>query len=377
MIGVALTIVLAAAFLHTGWNYYLAKTMGMIRLELKQVVRIIIRTLGLLAILGVLAGCGNKEVRFSGRTMGTVYHIKVVAPYFKQTAYLKKEIEQRLREINRSMSTYIPDSEISRFNNALQVDLPICISNDFYHVLTVSATLYHITQGAWDGTVRPLIALWGFDSSKKTERIPAQEEIDTVLQNIGFDKIIIKDNQCLIKKNPQIALDLGSIAKGFGSDQIAAMLRKQGFDNFLVEIGGEVYASGVRQDGQKWRIGVNTPLKEAAYNQVYKMVVLKNKALATSGDYRKFFVKNGQHYSHVLDPRTGYPVQNGVISVSVMADDCTFADGLATALMVMGYSDGLALVKRLDDVECLIVTQSENGRLNNYYSPGFSVENEM
>ena len=340
-------------------------------------MRIIIRTLGLLAILGLLAGCGSKEVRFSGRTMGTVYHIKVVAPYFKQTAFLKKEIEQRLREINLSMSTYIPDSEISRFNNISQVDRPICISNDFYYVLTVSARLYQITHRAWDGTVRPLIALWGFDIPEKTERIPAQKEIDTVLQNIGFDNIIIQDNQCLIKKNPQIALDLGSIAKGFGTDQIAAMLRKQGFDNFLVEIGGEVYASGVRQNGHEWRIGVNTPLKEAAYNQVYKMVTLKNKALATSGDYRKFFVKSGQRYSHVLDPRTGYPVQNGVISVSVMADDCTLADGLATALMVMGPDDGLALVKHLDGVECMLVTQSDDGHLNNYYSSGFNVENEM
>ncbi len=309
--------------------------------------------------------------------MGTTYHIKVVASYFKQTGHLKKEIEQRLREINQSMSTYIPDSEISRFNNALQDDLPICISNDFYKVLTVSATLYQMTQGAWDGTVRPLIALWGFASNKKTEHIPTQQEINTILQNIGFDKLIIKDNQCLLKKNPQLALDLGSIAKGFGTDQIAAMLRKQGFDNFLVEIGGEVYASGVRHDGQKWRIGVNTPLKEAVYNQVYKMVTLKNKALATSGDYRNFFEKGGRRYSHVLDPRTGYPVQNGVISVSVMANDCTFADGLATALMVMGPSDGLALVKRLNDVECLIVTQSEDGGLNNYYSAGFSVDNEI
>ena len=308
--------------------------------------------------------------------MGTTYHIKVVVSYFKQTDYLKKEIEQRLREINRSMSTYIPDSEISRFNTALKADLPICISDDFYNVLTVSATLYQMTQGAWDGTVRPLVALWGFGGRKQTERIPTQEEIDTVLRNIGFDKIVIQKNKCLIKKNPRIALDLGSIAKGFGTDQIAAMLRKQGFDNFLVEIGGEVYASGVRQDGQKWRIGVNTPHKESAYDQVYKMVTLKDRALATSGDYRNFFEKDGRRYSHVLDPCTGYPVQNGVISVSVMANDCTFADGLATALMVMGPDDGLALVKCLNDVECLIVTQSEDGCLNNYYSPGFRVEND-
>jgi len=339
-------------------------------------MRIIIRTFGLLAVFGLMtAGCGSsKEVRFSGRTMGTVYHIKVVASCFKPTGHLKKKIEQRLREINRSMSTYIPDSEISRFNHASSNNAPFCISTDFYNVLTVSRTLYQMTQGAWDGTVRPLVSLWGFGGRKKLKRVPTREEINAALQNIGFDMIIIEKNQCLIKKNPRIALDLGSIAKGFGTDQIAALLRKQGFDNFLVEIGGEVYASGVRQDGQKWRIGVNTPSEAAAYNQVYKMVPLKNKALATSGDYRQFFEKDGRRYSHVLDPRTGYPVQNGVISVSVMANDCTFADGLATALMVMGAGDGLALVKHLNGVECLIVTRSTDGRLKNYYSPGFRVE---
>lgn len=337
-------------------------------------MRTLIRTLGLLAVISFSAGCDSgRIVLFEGRTMGTTFHIKVVVPHFKKTSHLNKRIEQRLLEINQSMSTYIPTSEISRFNNSLQTNQPICVSNDFFNVLTVSADLYKMTQGAWDGTVRPLVALWGFNRKKPIEKIPSQEQIDHVLEDIGFDKIFIQPDQCLIKRNPRIALDLGSIAKGFGVDQIADLLLNQGFANFLVEIGGEVMAAGLRPDGRPWQIGVNTPLKEAAYDQVYQMVPLKDQALATSGDYRQFFEKNGRRYSHVIDPRTGYPVQNNVVSASVVASDCTFADGLATALMVMGPDEGLALVERLKNVECLIVTQAQDGHLHNHYSSGFQM----
>lgn len=335
-------------------------------------IRTLIRTLVLLAAVSFGAGCGDgRIVRFEGRTMGTTFHIKVVASYFKSTSHLKKKIEQRLLEINKSMSTYRPDSEISRFNNSIQTQKPICISDDFYNVLTVCTDLYQMTRGAWDGTVRPLVTLWGFSRSKPIDRIPTPEEINNILRDIGFDKIIIQDNRCLVKTNPKLALDLGSIAKGFGVDQIAALLRNQGFDRFLVEIGGEVAASGVRPDGRPWRIGVNTPLKDAALDQVYQTVELIDQAMATSGDYRRFFEKDGRRYSHVIDPRTGYPVRNGVVSASVMAANCTLADGLATALMVMGVDQSLALVERLEKVECLLVTQSKDGRLHNHYSSGF------
>ena len=148
------------------------------------------------------------------------------------------------------------------------------------------------------------------------------------------------------------------------------LIRTNGIENFLVEIGGEVFASGLRKDGKQWRIGINRPQKDAPYDQVFKVLTLQDKAFATSGDYRNYFEIDGKRFSHILDPNNGYPVTNGVVSVSIMSDTCTFADGLATAVMVLGPEKGLKLVNSLDNTECLIVVQ-KNGALNDYYSKGF------
>jgi thiamine biosynthesis lipoprotein len=168
---------------------------------------------------------------------------------------------------------------------------------------------------------------------------------------------------------------LNAIAKGFGVDQISELLAAAGFQNYLVEIGGEVFAAGVRADGKNWRVGINRPRKDAAFNEVYKAVSIANRAFATSGDYRNFFEIDGVRYSHVIDPRSGYPVSNGVVSVSIIADNCTLADGLATAIMVMGAEKGVQLVNRLDNVECFIVIENPDGCLLDLYSPGFDRKN--
>ena len=152
----------------------------------------------------------------------------------------------------------------------------------------------------------------------------------------------------------------------------ADLIRKEGFDNYLVEIGGEVFASGYRPDGKQWRIGINRPKPDAAFHDVYKVVNLYNRAFATSGDYRNFFVLDGTRYSHIIDPRTGYPVSNGVVSVTIIAPDCTFADGLATAIVVMGVEKGIELINRLDAVEGLIVIEKNDGELADYFSSGFT-----
>jgi thiamine biosynthesis lipoprotein len=192
------------------------------------------------------------------------------------------------------------------------------------------------------------------------------------LANIGFNQIEISADRSLIKNKASISLDLASIAKGYGVDAVAVLIRESGIDNFLVEIGGEVLAAGKRKDGHRWRVGINQPLNNAAYDKIYKIVNLHDKAMATSGDYRIFFESGGKRYSHVMDPRTGYPVSNGVVSVSIVADTCTFADGMATALIVLGPQRGLDLINGLDNVESLIVVQQQNGVLVDYYSQGFA-----
>jgi thiamine biosynthesis lipoprotein len=323
-----------------------------------------------------LTGCSTrKETIFSGHTMGTTYRVKVVGGYFQRTGGLQAKIDRRLKAINQSMSTYIADSEISQFNGLKKADTRFEVSNDFLQVMRVAANIYRLSDGAWDATVDPLVNLWGFGPKDAGGTIPNNQLIVKLIKNVGFDFIQMLDDRYLLKTNPSVTLDLGSIAKGFGVDQIAELIRTEGFKDFLVEIGGEVYAAGFRKDGRPWRVGVNRPQKDAPVNQVYKVVPLTDKAMATSGDYRSFFEINGQRYSHVIDPRTGRPVANGVVSASVMADNCTFADGLATAMMVMGHANGLALVDRLDGVECFIVVRQADNTLRDYYSKGFATEN--
>ncbi|MDP2862518.1 MAG: FAD:protein FMN transferase [Desulfobacterales bacterium] len=302
--------------------------------------------------------------------MGTTYNIKVVTWFYKDTAELKDKIEKSLKDVNNSMSVFISESEISRFN-AFNSQDKFIITEDFLNVMIVARRIYELSGGAWDGTVYPLVDLWGFGRTEKEKQVPQKKEIEDRLANVGFDKIEISESGYLVKRNPSVGLDLASIAKGYGVDEIADVIRKEGIDNFLVEIGGEVYASGLRKDGGYWRIGINRPDKDVPFDEVYKTVMLKNKGLATSGDYRNYFEKEGAVYTHVLDPKTGYPVTNGVVSVSVIADNCTFADGLATAIMVMGYKKGLELADKIPGVECFIVIKDKDGKLTDYFSKGF------
>ena len=328
----------------------------------------------LLFFVFLFAGCGlKKEVSLSGKTMGTTYHITAVAGLFISTKNLKDQIDMRLDEINKSMSTFRKDSEISRFNAHQNVGEKFKISEDFYNVMIVAKMIYEETGGAWDGTVKPLVDLWGFGKSENRHTIPEKSRIAALLSNIGFNNIEIFAGHYLAKKNTTITLDLASIAKGYGVDQVAALIRANGIHNFLVEIGGEVFAAGFRKDGKEWRIGINKPQKNAPIDQVYKVLNLQDKGFATSGDYRNYFEVNQKRFSHVIDPRNGYPVDNGVVSVSIIANTCTFADGLATAVMVLGHKKGIDLVNRLDNAECFIVVNREDGALIDHYSKGFQI----
>lgn len=304
--------------------------------------------------------------------MGTTFHITVVTK--DDIRQLEERINKRLIEINKSMSTYDSESELSRFNRMTEVGRPFPVSVDFLKVMTVAAKLNELSGGAWDGTVNPLVNLWGFGSQKVTPQVPDPRKIKALLPELGFRHIEISGDGALIKHRRTVTLDLASIAKGYGVDQVATVISDAGIKHFLVEIGGEIYARGQRLDGSPWRIGINTPKPRSGATEVYKVVAISDRAFATSGDYRNFFEEGGRRYSHILDPRTGRAVENGVVSATVIAPTCTFADGLATALMVMGPEKGLALVNRLPDVECLIIVEETRGNLSEYPSKGFRAE---
>lgn len=330
-----------------------------------------------LVLLLILTSClDRREIRLTGRTMGTAYHITVIGGYFTAAAPLQKAIDARLAAIETSMSTYRPDSEISRFNQIKSSGQPFPISRDFYRVMALSQNLFRITRGAWDGTLYPLIDAWGFGPTPRPgNRPPADATIRDLLALVGFQHIEVHPDGHLRKRLPAVTLDLASVAKGYAVDAVAELLRAEGFTDYIVEIGGEVYAAGVRIDGKPWRVGINAPEAGAAFNQVYRVVHLQDRAFATSGDYRNFFEIDGRRYAHIIDPRTGYPVSNGVVSVSVTAETCALADGLATALVVLGAADGVELVDRLEEVECLVITRDEHGRLHDHLSQGFAAAN--
>lgn len=338
-----------------------------------SLLRAAVLTLGMLTALLCTACQARKELRLSGETMGTTYHIKVVAGLFTFGADLQKKIDDRLAAINRSMSTYDPTSEISRFNAIESTSASFSPSDDFLNVLQVAAELHRLTDGAWDGTLDPLVNLWGFGRQGTVNRIPPDDEIQRVLAWVGFGRIRLEPSGTIGKTDRAVTLDLASIAKGYGVDAIVRMLGDQGFADFLVEIGGEVYARGHRKDGRSWRIGINRPDRRAAINDVYRAVPLTDQAMATSGDYRIFFRIGDQSFGHILDPRTGRPVTNNVVSATVVASNCTVADGLATALMVMGPVKGVALVNRLPSVACLIVVRQHDGTITDYPSSGFVI----
>jgi len=331
-------------------------------------------TLGLFLAVGAVGCAPRADHRLEGRTMGTTYHVTVVTSGHGAVDGLQDAIDRRLDEVNRQLSTWIEGSEISRFNRSAETGKEFPISEDFLRVMTAAAQIHTLSGGAWDGTVSPLVILWGFGPGGPAFRAPSPERIAAALDEVGFDKIEVREAGVLVKRHAAVTVDLSSIAKGYGVDAVAEVLREAGFADFLVEIGGEVFAAGARRDGGAWRVGVNRPDPGADPGEVYKVVPLGDQALATSGDYRSYVLEDGRRRSHVIDPRTGQPVTNGVVSASVLAPSCMLADGLATAVMVMGPEAGLALVERLDEVEALIIVGRQGGFLEEHPSSGFRTQ---
>jgi thiamine biosynthesis lipoprotein len=338
-------------------------------------------SIGIVAAL-VLAGCGQddlREIRLSGLTMGTTYSVKAVvsASDPSDEAELKPEIERLLREISRQMSTYVVDSEISLFNESQSTE-PFLVSSEFAGVVQRAIRWSGESGGAFDITILPLLDLWGFGPKQKlpllTGDLPTKELLQQTLQWVGFEKLSIS-NDSLVKAHPALKIDLGAIAKGYGVDAVFEWMLARGFDRLMVEIGGEVRASGKNLRGSDWKIGVRKPIPRSGSEgqAVLQWILpLRGQAVATSGDYESFFELDGQVFSHEIDPRTGYPARNGVASVTVVAPNCMDADALATALMVLGLEKGMELIESLGGYEALVVIREQDG-LRWQASPGMQL----
>ncbi|MCK5059445.1 MAG: FAD:protein FMN transferase [Candidatus Aminicenantes bacterium] len=305
----------------------------------------------LLAVVITFYHCseGKKPVEIQvvrGRTMGTFFTIK----YFdrretsQDAAEAKREMENGiynvLKTVNRQMSTYIADSEISRFNRYGQNDW-FEISADLAEVIANAQQVSQISGGAFDITVGPLVNLWGFGPELKPEKIPSDEKIKEVMGFTGYRKLAVRLSPPAVKKTqPEVFCDLAGIAKGYGVDKVAEYLEAQGIDDYLVEIGGEVRAKGKKEANSWWRLGIAAPDGSSG---ILKAFPLKNKAMATSGDYHNYFEEDGIRYSHTIDPGTGKSITHKLVSVTVVHASCMFADAMATAINVLGPEQGYEL----------------------------------
>ena len=276
-------------------------------------------------------------VTITGRTMGTTYSVKYLDNSTKDIEEVKADITRILKTVNAQMSTYIPSSELSKFNSVRDTSW-YQISYDLAFVINKSLEICKLSGGALDITVGPIVNLWGFGPDNKPTAIPSDSAINEALKSVGWHNIKVSlDPPRVKKKLPEIYCDLSSTAKGFGVDKVSGYLSSLGVDNYLVEIGGELKARGKKLLKQKWRVGIAKPDNNAT---VQEIIILSNSAMATSGDYWNYFEENGVRYSHTVDPTTGRPITHKLASITVIAESCLMADGLATAMDVMGDKKG-------------------------------------
>jgi thiamine biosynthesis lipoprotein len=327
----------------------------------------------LLIFIPALNGCSSKvsqleQQKIAGTTMGTSYSVQF---YFSQaqkrvtaqqkTLNLKFAVEQRLEAIEQSMSTYRKNSEISLLNQS-KVNEWQAVSKDLMFVLQAAQSVSELTQGVFDVTVGPLVNLWGFGPEYSLRDKPKQVEISNLLkQGVGYQFLKLDQNTLRVKKLKPLKVDLSAIAKGYAVDSIAKILSEQGIENYLVEIGGELKASGYKPNKQQWRVAVEKPILDvlATQREIESVLPLFNIAIASSGDYRNYFEQDGIVYSHTINPKTGMPVSHGLASVSVLHDSCMQADALATAFMVLGPKKTLLLANEQGLPVLLIVREAD------------------
>lgn len=325
------------------------------------------RYLFLVTVALLLISCSNKNDQYTqlnGEVFGTYYSI-----HYQSDQDYRSEIEGRLNEYAKGVSKYDPTSEVSDFNQNGKVHF----RSPYLKALFQKAKkLYQVSNGALDPTLMPLIEAWGFGTADPSN--PDSAQVDSLLQWVDFNSIIFTDST-LENSKPGVTLDINAVGEGYGIDLVGEWLKSKGIVDFKVEIGGEVLCHGLNADGNPWKIGIENPeYDEKGGNRLYAVITLKNEAMATSGSYRHFRLDSlGLKHPHILDPKTGYPVGHHLLSVTVKANDCATADGLATACMVLGEVKGKKLIETLPEVEAFFIYDSL-GKLNYWQSEGFGAE---
>lgn len=301
----------------------------------------------------------------TGFIFGTVYNIT-----YQSDKNLQKEIEEELQKVDASLSPFNKSSIISKVNRNEKVE----VNSMFTDVFNLAQKISEETGGTFDITVAPLVNAWGFGFKNDTKPTPAA--IDSLKQIIGYKKVRL-DGKQIVKNDKRIMLDCSAIAKGYGSDAVARLLRSKGIENFMVEIGGEIVTRGINEKRLPWKIGVTKPVDDSlnTNQEIQTILNVTNKAMATSGNYRNFYYKDGKKYAHTIDPITGYPVQHNILSATVLADNCATADAYATAFMVMGLEKAKAILDRHPELMVYFIYSDKNGKNAVWYSP--SLKNKI
>ncbi|HDM8288813.1 FAD:protein FMN transferase [Yersinia enterocolitica] len=315
----------------------------------------------LMAAVGVLllTGCGPEQINLEGKTMGTSYSIKYVSDSSTfSPKKLQQEIDRQLEQVNDQMSTYRPNSELSRFNKSQKVDTPFPVSIATAKVVREAIRINRLTDGALDVTVGPLVNLWGFGPEGRPNVVPTDAELTKRWEWVGIDKLAV-ENGALIKRIPELYVDLSAIAKGYGVDVVAEYLEAQNIDNYMVDIGGEVRTRGNNGENKPWRIAIEKPVA-GSEQSAQEIIEPGRMAIATSGDYRNYFEQNGVRYSHTIDPATGRPINHRLVSITVLDPSCMTADGLSTGLGVLGPERGMALANLLG-IPVFMIVKTDDG----------------
>ncbi|KOO02493.1 FAD:protein FMN transferase [Vibrio nereis] len=311
------------------------------------------------ASLLILAGCEKpaEQIHLTGPTMGTTYNIKYISGEgIPAPDDLQKEVDRLLEEVNDQMSTYREDSELSRFNQHSTSE-PFSVSTQTATVVKEAIRLNKVTLGALDVTVGPLVNLWGFGPEARPEIVPTDADLAERRAKTGIEHLQVSGN-LLQKEIPSLYVDLSTIAKGWGVDVVADYIQSQGVVNYMVEVGGEMRLKGVNREGVPWRIAIEKPSVEE--RAIQEIIEPGDMAIATSGDYRNYFERDGIRYSHIINPETGKPISHKVVSVTVLDKSSMTADGLATGLMVLGEVKGMQVAQE-HNIPVLMIVKTDDG----------------
>ena len=305
--------------------------------------------------------------KHTGFVFGTIYNVT-----YQSDEDLQSAIEGELKKVDDALSMFNDTSVISRINRGQQVVDQTEEGRMFLEVCRLAMRISEDTEGAFDITVAPLVNAWGFGF--KSGQLPSDRQVDSILQFVGYRQLTLTDvsgRETLTKRDPRTMLDCSAIAKGYGTDVVAHLLRRHKVQNFMVEIGGEVVTQGVSPNRVPWRIGVTKPTDDtlSTTDELQTVLNVTDRAMATSGNYRNFYYQGGRKVAHTIDPHTGHPVQHSLLSATVLADDCATADAYATSFMVMGIEQAKAVLERHPELMAYFIYSDRQGELQVWYSP--------